>query len=155
IGDLLAGDINRDRALRRWIRALPGMQPHGDNDVCSVEVRLSAASLRDRLKSLFETDSSADSDGSEEKHIDLSEAGAAWHDLSATGSAATGDIAETPLGWEDVSENLRTLTRRAAEADARTELLRTIYRLRVTQARLLAEFIDSGDAVRRSIQRGL
>jgi len=57
-----------------------------------------------------------------------------------------------PAGWENVASEGLELARRAAEADAFAALLDEAYGLKVTHARRLREFLESGNAVRDTVE---
>lgn len=155
VGDLLVGDLSKDRALRRWVRATPVVETRHAEGSCEVLVRLPAAAVRERLRVLFERTVEPDEDPNRSEEIDWDAAARAWGDIEETGRATNETANGAPIGWENVPEPIRALTRRAAEADARRALLDAASRLRVTQARGVSEFLAAGDAVRREVMRGI
>lgn len=150
IGDWASDEVALDRALRAWTRSRPRFaSPRFYSDgACDVDIRVTASELRDQLltwQSEFkrETPTSAVVRKTARKWLTM------WH----TGSAASAENAKTakPLGWENIGFDGIQLARRAAKSDACLALLSEAARLQVTNARRLADFLSSSDAVRDAV----
>lgn len=150
IGDWASGAVALDRALRAWTRSRPRFAaPRFYSDgACEVDIRVTANELRDQLLTWQrefkrETPTSAVVRKIARKWLTM------WH----TGSAASTENAKTskPLGWENIGFDGVQLARRAAKSDACLALLSEAARLQVTNARRLADFLSSSDAVRDAV----
>lgn len=155
LGDRLAGEVARDRALRLWVRSQPREGPARlyDDGVCEVDVRVAPGALRDALAQIAD-EHPAEADGIADL---VPRAADDWPILWTTGRAEFDRHAETAghPGWEDVSAAGAVLAQRAAAADARHALLEQAGRLKLTPARRLDEFLDSSAAVRAAVVAAL
>lgn len=156
-------DYALDRELRAWLRSRPRLfQPRFFSDgVCEVDARVSAAELREKLLELL---AQRGKEGVERKGAagvtdrDIREAARRWNVQYATGTAALAERdagQKRPLGWEDVTFDGVQIAASAAAADARECLLRAAAKLKVTNAHLVGEFLESGDAVREAVLAAL
>jgi hypothetical protein len=158
LADWLAGDVDLDRAVRRWVRQRPRFRTarHYSDAVCEVDVRVDPGELRDFLvKLVAEYPEAASSRG-----IDagaLKSAAAGWPVVWATGRVAQSRNLRSgqPTGWEDVSREGIELARGAATASAYQALLEKAGQLKVTHARRLREFLDSSQEVRAAVRAEL
>jgi len=155
VGDWVSSSVELDRAVRLWVRQQPQQGPARvySDGVCEVDVALAPETLRDQMLRWLEDHGG----GPPKRSVDsaaVQSAAKRWPTLWATGSAAVSEhlSADRPPGWEDVSRTGMELARSAAEADAWHALLEEAGRLKVTPARRLREFLDSGDAVRDAVQ---
>jgi len=157
VGAWAARDVTRDRALRLWLRSQPqsgAARCYGD-DTCDADVRLDPAALAEQLGQLQKAHPSPT--GEPIAAGELRRAAERWPILWGSGTASAKEAARTRKlpGWEDVTPEGIEAARRAAEADARHALLDRARTLPVTNARRLHEFLDSGEAVRAAVLRGL
>lgn len=156
-------DYALDRELRAWLRERPRLfQPRFYSDgTCEVDARVSAAELREKLLALIAARSRDDPAAGGADPVterDVREAARRWPVVHSTGAASITerDVGQRrPLGWEDVTFDGVQLAASAAAADARAGLLRAASRLRVTNAHLLREFLESSDAVRDAVSAAL
>jgi Arc/MetJ-type ribon-helix-helix transcriptional regulator len=150
IGDWAADQIALDRALRAWTRSRPRFAaPRFYSDgACDVDIRVTANELRDQLLA-WQTDFDRKTPTSAVVRKTARKWPAMWH----TGSAASAENTRTakPLGWENIRFDGIQLARRAAKSDAYLALLSEAARLQVTNARRLADFLSSSDAVRDAV----
>lgn len=153
IGTWASRDVRLDRELRLWIRTLPrtGAARYYSDHSCDVDVQIEPQVLRDKLVELhkrFALPVTSDDD--------VARAGRDWPILWGGGAAAMAERVEAkPPGWEDVSLEGVEVARRAAEADSIASLMDETGRLRLTASRSLADFINSGDSVRTTLQTAI
>jgi hypothetical protein len=158
LADWLRTDADLDRAVRLWVRTRPrqgGIRLYSDV-VCEADASIAPPELLEQLLALLKdfpattTASSLDADK-------LKAAARHWPILWATGRAARSKTLRSgqPSGWEDVTAEGVELARGAATADAYHALLTEAGRLKVTSARRLHEFLDSGPAIRDAVQAEL
>ncbi|MCK4341112.1 MAG: hypothetical protein KAY37_05235 [Phycisphaerae bacterium] len=158
VGDWLSGDIERERALRLWLRKQPrrGSPRLYSDGVCEVDASIQPEELREELLRLLEDYTTpATSPGVDSRSIK----GLArrWPMVWATGRALLSRHArpDRAPGWEDVTSEGLVLARRAAEADAYHALLEEAGRLMVSDNRRLREFLQADDAVRAAVREAL
>jgi hypothetical protein len=155
LADWLAGDVDLDRAVRRWVRQRPrfGSARHYSDAVCEVDVRVDPGELRDFLvKLMADYPEAASSRGIDAEALKAAASG--WPVVWATGRVAQSRNLRSgqPAGWEDVSREGIELARSAATASAYQALLEKASQLKVTHARRLHEFLDSSKEVRAAVQ---
>ncbi len=155
VGDWLAQDADLDRAVRLWVRAQPRHgQPRLYSDgVCEADVLVMPDGLRDRLLALLDEYGPA-AQASQVDAASLRASAGRWPVLWATGRSQLRDHqrSDHEPGWANVTSEGMLLARRAAEADAYQALLDEAGRLKVTQARRLREFLQSGNTVRDAVR---
>lgn len=154
LGEWAAGDAARDRALRAWARERPRFGPprlYSDGS-CDADVRIEPAEVRDWLVGLLPP---AGLDGVLPAAVRV--AAVRWPVIHHTGSAERRELSGSPqpLGWEDVKVEGLQLARLAAQADAALALLDEASRLKITNARTLSAFLESGEAVRDAVLDGI
>ncbi|MBK9127792.1 MAG: hypothetical protein IPM13_08310 [Phycisphaerales bacterium] len=158
VGRWAAGSVELDRAVRLWVRAQPrhGVARHYSDGVCEVDVRLDPESLRDQVLAWLADESLAPRDGDIGPDA-VRSAVRRWPTLWATGTARLGakTVAGKPPGWEEITNEGLELARAAAVADANRALVEEAARLRVSHARRLREFLDSGEAIRDALREAL
>ncbi|TWT43816.1 hypothetical protein RAS1_02160 [Phycisphaerae bacterium RAS1] len=149
-------DAELDRRFRRWVRSLPrsGMPRFYSDGDCEMDVHVTAEELLAALLGLL-GDGAAGARADDESL--LKRAARTWPEIWCSGAASPADSggSKKPAGWEDVSIDGIEIVRRAAAADARNALLSDAGRLKVTNARRLAEFIDCSDPVRDALRTGV
>ncbi|MGE0481923.1 MAG: hypothetical protein AB7Q17_15790 [Phycisphaerae bacterium] len=157
IGVWAERDVERDRALRQWLRARPrhGTARRYSDQTGESDVRVEPHELREFLTDLRQRCSGDDADAIKPETI--TEAARDWPIVWATGSAALGERTSEakPVGWDDVRLEGLQVVRRAAEADALAELITRAGRLKVTNARRLSEFLDSSDELRAAVRAAI
>lgn len=150
IGDWASDLVALHRALRAWTRSRPRFAaPRFYSDgACEVDIRVTANELRDQLLA-WQTEFNRQSPTS----AVVRKTARKWRSMWHTGSAASAENAKTskPLGWENIGFDGIQLARRAAKSDAYLALLSEAARLKVTNARRLADFLRSSDAVRDAV----
>ncbi len=158
LADWMTRDLALDRAVRLWCRTQPrhGAVRHYSDGVSEADVQASPAELCERLLHLLGEDPAA----ARQAGVSASElraAAAEWPTLWATGRVSlTASLGgDRPVGWENVTREGMELARRAAGADAVVALLHEAGRLRVGASRRLSEFLQSGEAVRTAVMRGI
>jgi len=155
LAEWLARDVALDRALRLWVRTRPAQgEPRQYSDrVCEADARMSPDDLQTQLLKLVEDYPDAATAAGVDA-VALKAAAQRWPVLWTTGGAALSKELwpGQPPGWENVTRAGLELARGAAGADAYQALLAEAGRLKVTDARRLREFLDSGDAVRDAVR---
>ncbi len=154
LGEWAAGDAGRDRALRAWARERPRFGPprfYSDGS-CDADVRIEPAEVRDWLVGLLPA---GGVDGVLAPAVRM--AAIRWPVVHHSGAAERAELSysQSPLGWENVKIEGLQLARLAAQADACLALLQEAGRLKVTNARTLGAFLDSGEAVRDAVLDGI
>lgn len=156
VGNWAVTRVSTDRALRNWVRTRPasGSARVYSDSVCEVDLRIDPDAVRDALLAILE------SEGAGKSAIDdraIKDAAKGWRTLWTTGVSTPPEVKypNRPAGWEDITSEGIELARAAATADAHASLLDEAGRLRVTAARRLREFIESGDAVRGALAEAL
>ncbi len=146
VGDRLAEDAERDRALRLWVRTRPaiGKPRHYSDQVCEVDVRVDPNDLEVRLAQLA-------ADGLEPGR--LHSAARTWGSVWATGRATPTERGRgaQPIGWEEVTVDGVAMTGAAATADAQHALLEQAARLKISRTRRLGEFFAVSAEIRAAV----
>lgn len=152
VGAWCAGDVARDRALRKWVRSLPrfGMaRIYGDGSG-DVDMRLAPDALLKQLTTMIDIGKPTEPPVTAS---DLQSAAKSWKTLWSSGSAEAAVMKEDrrPDGWEDVKPEGVQLARLAATSDALLALLDEAAKLKVTAARRLHEFVDASPEIRAAV----
>jgi hypothetical protein len=146
LGDWLTQDVERDRALRLWVRTRPaaGKPRHYSDQVCEVDVRIDPNDLEGQVSQLS-------TDGLDPAL--LRNAARAWGCVWATGRATPAKHRQgaQPVGWEEVSADGVAMTGAAATADAQHALVEQAARLKISRTRRLREFFDAGAEIRSAV----
>lgn len=154
LGDWAAGEVSRDRALRAWARERPRFGPPRfySDGACDADVRIEPAEIRDWIVAQLPP---AGLDGVLPATVRV--AANRWPVIHRGGAAERSESGASaqPLGWEDVSVEGLQLARLAAHADACLALMEEAGRLKVTNARTLAAFLESSEAVRDAVLQGV
>jgi hypothetical protein len=151
VGAWAARSSGLDRALRGMARSQPrqsAARVYSDG-ACDLDLRLAPDELARQLIALREKEPNSSQSG-DVTAADISAAARTWPTLSVSGSAEVPERDATAKldGWEDVSAEGEQLAKLAAQADAVFALLEEAAKLKVTPARRVQEFLDSGEEVR-------
>lgn len=151
VGAWAARSAGLDRALRAMARSQSrqsAARVYSDGS-CDLDLRLGPDELARQLIALREKDPNS-SQSSNVTAADITAAARNWPALSVSGSAEISerDVTAKLDGWEDVSAEGEQLAKLAAQADAVFALLEEAAKLKVTPARRVQEFLDSGEDVR-------
>jgi len=154
LGDWLTADAQRERALRRWMRAQPraGAFRHYSDGAAEADVRISPADLAAAIAELPES-----AGGGALPRAEVARAARNSTVIWATGAASRDDLTEgdRPAGWENVSREGVEIAKRAAIADATHALLDAVCALKVTNAWRVGEFVDSSPELRDAVAAGI
>lgn len=151
VGAWAGRSVERDRALRQWLRSRPAVGPlrvYSDS-TAEQDVRVEPGELAGFLTGL--------SGGGDADPPNFPIAAQRWSVLWLTGEAALSQRGgpQSPAGWEDISFEGVQVARRAAQADAVRWLLERAGRLKVTNTRALAEFLQADPAIDAAVTNAL
>lgn len=149
----VARNVERDRALRLWVRTLPasGAARVYTDGVCEADVCLDGPALERQLiewRVKF-----PDEAGESLAEQQITDAARHWPRTCTTGTATLDEDLDPqrPPGWADITNEGAVLAQRAAEADAVAALMEDAGRLRVTNARRLREFLGVSTEIRAAV----
>lgn len=148
-----ARSVDRDRALRLWVRTLPASGPvrvYSDG-VCEADVCLDGKALERQIVEWRTKFPNENGESLSEQQI--ASAARRWPQQCATATATLDEDLDPqrPAGWADITNEGAVLAQRAAEVDAVAALLEEAGRLRVTNARRLREFLASSPEIRDAV----
>lgn len=158
VGAWSGREVERDRALRKWIREMPnaGATRYYSDGTAEADLHFEPAELVDLLRGLARGTSSL-GDGGADEAGKIAAGARDWKPQWFTGASSLAERGgpDKPPGWEDISFEGIQVVRRAARADAIRELVEVVGRLNITNARKLSEFVDAAPAIESALVAGL
>lgn len=149
IGHWAAQDVDRDRALRRWLYAIPrATSPRWYSDgVCEVDARVDPEALSSLLLKL--------SSALGATNDSIAERAQRWPVLRSTGTAGAGERPHGPPGWEDIAPVGVRLAGRAARAAAVDALMQQIAQLQITPGVRVRAFFQADESIAPAVREAL